>query len=375
MFLNRRWLYSFILLALLSAVLLPTGSIFGQEAGQPLPLLKPGLRAALVYANPAPEAKDTLDKANRQALDTGVDAVVLAFMWSELEPSPGIYDTTLLEKFLAITDLFTMTPYLVIRTIDTVKLNLPADLLDSSGNLANERHFDDPVIAARFEALLDKVVPLMAAHRGFFISVGNEIDGWLGSHPQEVTPFIHFMTAARTHIQTLAPGMGVGATIMFNGVRDRLPLVAGVIAASDAAAFTYYPLNNDFTVRDPSVLFDDFDAMIAAAGDKPVLLQEIGYPSGYLPTPSNGSSGEKQRQFVENLFKALSTRPQIRFFSYFLLGDLSNAECDNLTVYYGLSVPAFREYLCSLGLYTGSGDAKPGFAAFIDGLKQIRHPS
>ena len=358
-----------ILLILTLVVILIAASGPAHSQDDPLPLLEPGLHVGIVNADPAPEAKAKIDAAYGEMLAAGMDAIVISFFWSELEPSPGVYDTSLLESYLAITDIFDMHIMFTVRTIDTVKVNGPADLVTESGELIGGWTFDDPAIIERFNALLDVLVPLLADHGGFFISVGNEIDGWLPAHPDQITPFVNFVSAAREHVQAMEPGMGVGATIMYGGVRADLPLVEQILAVSDAASFTYYPLNGDFSVQEPEVVFDDFANMVAAAGELPVLLQEVGYPSGYAE-PANNSSGEKQKTFVENVFKAMDQHPEIRFMSYFMMGDWPDSVCDDLTGYYGLSLPRFHEYLCSLGIRTTSSDAKPAYTAFLGGLKR-----
>jgi hypothetical protein len=358
-----------LVILMLFAVILASSGL-AQSQDDPLPMLDPGLHVGIVNADPAPEAKAKIDAAYGEVLAAGMDAIVISFFWSDLEPSPGVYDTSVLEGYLAITDIFDTNVYFTVRTIDTVKVNGPSDLVTASGELADGRHFDDPVILERFNALLDVLVPLLAAHNGFFIAVGNEIDGWLPSHPDEIGPFVTFVSAARERVKSIAPEMGVGAAIMYSGVRTELPLVEQILAVSDAAAFTYYPLNGDFTVMEPDVVFDDFAHMVEAAGDLPVLLQEVGYPSGYVTGPSNDSSGEKQKTFVENVFKALDQHPEIRFMSYFMMSDWPGETCDELTGYYGLSVPRFHEYLCSLGIRDYNGDAKPAYAAFLGGLQR-----
>ncbi|MCM2372224.1 hypothetical protein [Aporhodopirellula aestuarii] len=49
---------------------------------------------------------------------------------------------------------------------------------------------------------------------------------------------------------------------------------------ADAVMVTYYPLNNDFTVRPPSVIGNEPDQLVQIAGDRSVYLLEVGYPRG-----------------------------------------------------------------------------------------------
>ena len=366
----RRWgakltgLLGIVLLSLSGLPLAAQGSAAG------LPLLPPGTHAGIVYADPQPDAANPLDDVFGQTIAAGTDLYALSLYWSQLEPQPGVVDTGLLDQFLATLDGLHLIPYLVIPTIDTVRLALPADLVDPGDPalLADGRHFDDPALLERWGAVLDAVVPRLAQHGGFFLSVGNEVDPWLAAHPDEVAPFLAFLAFSRERVQALAPQLGVGATMTYGGLAAGQAFVADLLAASDAAVFTYYPLNGDFTVRDPASASADVARMVGAAGNLPVLIQEAGYPSGYRPESANGSSDDMQRQFFTALFEAISAQPQVRMVSVTQLADWPDAACDYFLNYYGTDAPRFREYLCSLGLYTADAQPKPAFQAFLDGL-------
>lgn len=370
----RRWGAKLTRLVWIVVLILPALPLAAQGGADGLPLLPPGTHAGIVYADPQPDAANPLDDVFGQTIAAGVDLYQLSLYWSQLEPTPGGVDTALLDQFLAVLDSVDLIPYLVIPTIDTVRLALPPDLVDPADPalLAGGMHFDDPALLARWGAVLDAVVPRLAQHGGFFLSVGNEVDPWLAAHPDEVRPFLAFLAFSRERVQSMAPQMGVGATVTYGGLAAGESLVTDVLAGSDAAVFTYYPLNADFTVRDPASAGADVARMVGAADGLPVLLQEAGYPSGYRPEAANGSSDELQRQFIAALFEAVSAQPQVRMVSIFQLADWPGAACDYFLNYYGTDTPRFREYLCSLGLYTADGEAKPAFQAFVEGLALVR---
>lgn len=363
-------------IVVMGAFVLSSGAPLAAQGGSAagLPLLPAGTHVGIVYTDPQPEAANALDDVFGQTIAAGVDVYELSLYWSLLEPQPGMVDTSLLTQFLAILDRIDLIPYLGIQTIDTVRLAMPPDLVDPAdpARLAPGLSFDDPALLARWGAVLDAVVPLLVGQGGFFLSVGNEVDPWLAAHPDQVEPFLRFVDFSREHVQALAPQMGVGVTITAGGVAAGYGFIPDLLARGDAAVFTYYPLNADYTVRDPSVVAGDVAGLVGAAGNLPVLLQEAGYPSGYLPEPSNGSSVELQRQFVAALFEAVSAQPQIRMVSFLQLSDWPEAACDYFLGYYGSSDPVFREYLCSLGLYTYDEQAKPAYAEFLAGLARLR---
>lgn len=371
----RRILYLLVCAALLGVLAPARAQDSSPAAG--LPLLDPGQHIGINYGIANPDVQETLDDAWFATLRAGGSGYQLAFMWDELEPAPGEYDLSALDEQLSIIHgALHMQPLVTLRAIDTVRLTLPADLIDPDdpAKLRAGLSLDSPEVIERFGLVLDRVVPVVADHGGFFISVANEIDPWLAANPDQVEPFLAFMAAARARIQALAPRMGVGATITYGALQSGWPYVGDVLALSDAAVYTYYPLEGDFTVRDPGLVPDDIARMVEAAGDLPVIFQELGYPSGYLPAPGNRSSGEKQAQFVDNVIQAIRSYPQVRYASFLTLGDWPDATCDELLGYYGLDVPRFREFLCTLGLITYEGEFKPAYDALIAGLEARTGP-
>tara|TARA_R110002073_G_scaffold66506_2_gene165953 strand:+ start:7105 stop:8229 length:1125 start_codon:yes stop_codon:yes gene_type:complete len=354
------------------------GQVDAPVAGPPpaastLPLLGAGPHVGLIYSAPAPAAQPTLDAAFNLAINNGLRGYELSIPWSRLEQVAGVIDTAYLNNLLSNVSNAGLVPYLVIPTVDTNQLALPTDLVDpgDSTQLAPGLTFDDPAIVNRMHVLLDEVVPRLVAHGGFYLSVGNEVDVWLAANPAAEGHFANFMDDARMHAQSIDTRLAVGATVTYGVIANDLTLLQLLQTASDNMAFTYYPLNPDFTVRNPNQVAGDLATMLAAVAPDPLLLQEVGYPSGYS-IPTNGSSEELQRQFVQAIFSALVGQPRIRFCSMLHLADWSSAELDTFQTYYGINDPLFREYLGSLGLREhATGNAKTAWTQFIQGLNSL----
>jgi exo-beta-1,3-glucanase (GH17 family) len=164
-------------------------------------------------------------------------------------------------------------------------------------------------------------------------------------------------------VHAKSPQLSVGVTTTFSGYSAGNPAaVQALNAASDVVILTYYPLQGDSQVIAATAPATDLPMMISLAGNKPVVLQEAGFPSGTL----NGSSDTDQQQFVASLFQSWrAAGSQMPFLSYFLLYDLDATTCNALGVYYGSSDPAFLSFLCSLGLRTSDGTAKPAWNEFV----------
>lgn len=334
-----------------------------------LPLLDVAQAAGLLYTEVDPAGQPTVDAAWEQAVLAGLDAYDLASDWRGLVDADGhpefAYWLDLIDGLQAVG----MQTYFGISTIDTNNLQLPPQFVDPNDEraLAPGVNFDSPELIEQFGQLLDAIVPELVDRGVFFIAVGNEVDAWLLEHPDQIGPYAAFVQAARRRVHAIEPWMGVGACLS-SEVVEHPEVSTPILGVSDVAVFTYYPIGpNSFDVRDPSIIEAELDALLAVAGSKQVILQEIGYPSGWVKSGIN-SSVDKQREFVQRMFPALAARPQIRFWSYLHLGDWGPDLLAAFGDYYGFSTPEFLEFLGTLGLHWNDGTPKPAFAEFLDGL-------
>jgi hypothetical protein len=298
-----------------------------------------------------------------KAQQAGADAAQLFNNWSELEPSPGSYQTANLSAPLQVLGGdFGWSLMLTVGVINTVKRETPSDLTGVA--------WDDPVMIGRFEALFDQIRPLFNS-RLTYISIGNEVDVYFLNHPDEFPAYLTFYNDIVDYIHQQAPGLAVGVTTTFtNTMGPAQTMVSELTQNSDVIIFTYYPLQSDFDPEPPDVPLADFPAMVQFAGGRPVILQEVGYPSAHKLK----SSPKLQAQFVANVFQAWNNvGAAIPFLIYFGMHDFSARFTKSLVEYYGVNDPTghFAAYLRSLGLRHVSGARKPGWKAFVRGVADV----
>jgi hypothetical protein len=344
-----------------------------------LPLLAAGLHMGTTFysSGRVPENQETLN-ALEEAVTAGMNAFHFNQDWPALEPASGIYNLTELKATLTWLKSQGLTPYLNINLVDIDHLNLPADYLDEAGNLAAGVRFNDPVFIERFNQLLAEVAPLLVEHGGFYLGVGNEVDERFSEYPEELSPYLEFVAAVREHVHELEPRLAMGVTVTSNSILENSAIVSQLQRVSDVVPFNYYPTDDTLRVKDFSLIPDDFKTLIAAYGDNPIIIQELGCPSAEVMN----SSLEKQQRCFETMFATLAAYPQVRFVSVFAFQDLDEATCDVLASYINLEqlaaegLPAqflerFRAFLCTLGLRQANGSAKPAWQSFLNELQRI----
>jgi len=305
------------------------------------------------------EAEDgDYDKAFIIAKNAGSEVVEISIFWDEIETSEGIYEPD--PNYLAIANTYypqnNTKVVIVISVIDTVTLRLPTYL---DGVM-----FNAPEMIQSFKKLLDYIFTQIEDLDLISFSVGNEIDAYIGTNEILWNQYQQFFEEVSTYVKSKRTGLRIGTKATFSGITGlSAPYLQTINSLSDVVMVTYYPLNKDFTVKDPEVVENDFDTLTSLYEGKPISINEAGYQT----SPVCNSSEEKQAQFIRNVFTAWdkhSSQIELIFFTW--LTDLSEEKAEEFTSYYGLSTDeVFKEYLRTLGFrtYFKSGTDKKGFKA------------
>lgn len=299
------------------------------------------------------------------AYRAGARGGYVSYLWSDLEPRPGAFDLTSLRNDL---DYMARVRGLAIEVnlqiLNTTDKETPPDL--------SATPFDDPTMLSRFQALFDAIRPTLDSHVRY-LAIGNEVDVYLETHPDEWPAYRSFYQRAADYVRQQAPWLQVGVTATFGGARGTAAAnVADLNQASDVWILTYYPLEGIFQATNPAAPDADFPAMVDLAGGKPIVLQEVGYPTA----ERLASSEAEQAGFVDHVFRAWQAAGDaIPFLNYFLLHDLTSSMCDDLLGYYGFPHEDFKAFLCSLGLRQADGTAKQGWEAFRQAARTAGFPA
>ena len=291
-------------------------------------------------------------KAFALAQSVGAGVVPLSLDWSGVETAPGTFTS----PFPRIANQFypaqKMPLLLILRPINTVKREVPADLAKVA--------WDDKRMRARFRALLDNVLGEMPDVALAGIVLGNEVSDFLSAEPDGWRTYRTFLAEMRDYIRAKRPSVPVGVTITHGGLtQEKTRREAQALnAVCDTVFVTYYPLNPDFTVQSPDSPLADFASVARLYPDKPVHFVEAGYPS----SPDCKSDEVKQARFVESVFTAWDKHAaQIPTVAFSWQTDRSAKEIADLTRYYSVPGNGFRGFLASLGLRTWGGQLKPGW--------------
>lgn len=312
------------------------------------------------FANESQTPQHLLDRW-RQSLDAGVNFVVSNGKWNEIEPKKGKYKLDGLDFQVSEAEKNNLQIAYTLRLIDTVSRTMPSDL--------EHKRWTDPEMESRVLKLVDALAPKFKGRVKWFM-FGNEIDGYFGRHPGEVEDFAHLYDLVNQRLKKLVPGILVSSTMMYGGIETLNGLLRPLNDRFDFLAFTYYPIRGDFTMKDPGIVASDFARMKQAAEGRGVVLQEIGYASSF----TNGSSPEKQAEFVKDVFAQLrANRDVFDAGSFFLMADLSEAFVKQLAGFYGMPhAKTFLAFLQTTGFYDLEGKPKPAWGVFQSEMKRLR---
>ncbi len=296
--------------------------------------------------------------------DVNASTVVITKTWADLEPGSRIYgDMRQLAKDFNDNAAAGRAVFFGFQPINTVKRELPRDL----AKLA----WDDPAMITRFQEFMDHMM-LERAKPPKYISLANEADVYFEKNPKELESFLKFYEAAQAIIKRNAwPETRIGITVTFDGLmKGRTKIVQKLLQASEIAIFTYYPVI-DLKLLPIEDINSHMDMMVAAAGEKDIYFQEVGFPS----SEGLGSSEARQAKFFDTFISAARSRDQVKMASLFMLHDFTAEHCDMFTGYYGFGKAPkelkrkFRDFICTLGLKTSDGKQKQAWKTVLSNLK------
>jgi hypothetical protein len=291
-------------------------------------------------------------KTYEKAADAGIGYIHTPPTWAEVEPSEGRYAWDSVDFRVQMTEQHNLGINLNFRVVDTNNRSLPGAYSRWS--------FGEQRLADRLNAALRALGPRTKG-RVRWIAIGNEIDKYFGSHRGEIDDYATLLRRVLPVVREEFPGALFTVNFTFDAL-GQLRSYEPVTELLDCFSFTYYPLNADLTMRPPDVVFDDIARLVDAAGNRPILIQEIGYASAERLK----SSEQQQARFVSNAFEAFRRHEgKILAATFLFMSDLPARVVDDLGKYYKLpNSDNFKAYLATLGFFDRKGRAKPAWEVF-----------
>lgn len=340
-----------------------------------LPLLPPGTLLGAAYGGSAVPASNAEFTA---LVAAGARLAQVSITWAALESPPGVIHGEVLADALLGARRLGLTPLVNIAAIDTNHAAVPSDLAHPTDptSLAPGLTWSSAVVVDRMAVALQTLAPIAAYYGAVYVGVGNEVDANLALHPGTGYDFVVFADEMGGWVKNLTtPRMATGVTLTVGGILGwgAAPPAwfSTLTQVVDVTPLTYYPLTPAFVVKPPSVVAGELGAAVGALPPEwCVVLQELGYPSGYGNASStDGSTPALQAAFFGAALDALGalngTTNRVRAVSAFSFMDMDAATCAAFARYYNVTTPAFVEYLCTLGLVKGDGTPKPAYAELL----------
>ncbi|HBH06455.1 MAG TPA: hypothetical protein DDX92_07615 [Flavobacteriales bacterium] len=203
-----------------------------------------------------------------------------------------------------------------------------------------------------------------------YLTIGSESDVYFELHPGEMDEYINVLSDIADYVHTNYSHIKFATTLtLYHGVLDNDTLWQSTRAFSDMLSVTYWPLEQDFTVR--STAISDMPLVISelinAADGKPVIIKEAGLPT----SPLSNSSEQLQAEFAKELFRNTIDIDQIELVGWDFLADYDQAAIDYWVNFQQIYTPEFRAYIGSLGLLDTLGNPKPAYSSYINMLDSV----
>ena len=236
--------------------------------------------------SPSPEVER---RALEEIRQTGVNLFALTLSWSEAEPSPRKYRVGEVTRTARILRQSGATLHLDLPLVSGRRRDVPGDLAAID--------FDDPRLSLRLGQLLDALGPALADIST--ISLGYEAEAYFADKPKELAAYRRLFDGAVEFLKKTAPRLAVGVTTVAPGESTAPEIAAELHRKSPVLFYLYAPFVREkpFLHRSPDALESDWKRLLEGAGGRPIAFPEVSYSS----SPENGSSPERQAQFVRRL--------------------------------------------------------------------------
>lgn len=289
--------------------------------------------------------------------------------WNAFEDSQaGVFDGYAMQLFETIND-FALSEGTKLSLIIT-PIDIPGRFLP--GYLGSKK-FNDPVVVESFNNLIDRIFNsdngIVDPDNVITLSIGNEIDhyNWSANNDQP-SEYKEFLQAIKPKVNSY--GIPLHFTGTLYGMSQSSDTWIDLANVVDKVSVTYYPINSDFTVKPPNVIYSDFNSFFSEFDDKPIFIQEIGYPS----SATLNSSETKQAEFFCNFFNAWDMyKDRVSYVSILRLNDVSLASAEETAVNYGIpNNQKFIEYIRTLGIRTweNTGTKKEAYEVIAEELNR-----
>jgi len=294
-------------------------------------------------------------------VDLGMGSLGLFQNWTAIETAPNIFNMTIFDIANYYYPLHSMPIDITIAAIHTNNLEVPSDLTTTT--------FDNPILINRFKTLLDSIKVHIPNIVLTSLVIGSEHDVYMGTNASKWSQYTTFYDSVSTYAKILWPGLKVATELTFNGITTYNAFAQTLNTNSDYIGVSYYPLNNNFTVKPVSTIPTDFSTLVGLYPSKQIIFYQYGYPS----SSTCNSSEALQAQFIAQTFKTWDTyASNVKMIDFTWLHDLDTATVNFYGTYYGLTDTIFLEYLRTLGLRTwnGNGTDKASFTELQCQAKQ-----